>query len=391
MLTSRRVLSLGAIFLFAAFCFGLVRLLMLRYSAGDVFPPYSSLRADALGTKIFYESLRALPDRVVQRNEQPADRLGDGEGTTLLVLGVDDFFMSEKERVWLERFLQTGGRLVITYFPRYGRPPSTKLDAAPKPNPSPTAEPEPTPKGISLSKLLERWLLKTETDRNDEDNLGTRVADLPLEENLSWHSGISFHAAQEWETIFECERGPVVVERFFGAGSVVLAADSYFLSNEALLAERRPALLAWIAGPGRRVIFDETHLNINEQPGVATLLRRYGLGGFVVGFLILVALWLWKNATETLSARGATDRVDEVVSGRDSFSGFVHLLRRGIAPNQLLAVCVEEWKKSAVALGGLKPGEETLIRAATEDGKNPVVAYNKISEMLNAKKWKTTN
>ena len=34
---------------------------------------------------------------------------------------------------------------------------------------------------------------------------------------------------------------------------MVLAADSYWFSNEALRAERQPALLAWCAGPGREV------------------------------------------------------------------------------------------------------------------------------------------
>jgi hypothetical protein len=227
------------------------------------------------------------------------------------------------------------------------------------------------------------------SDRNDEDDIANRQGALPLEEKLSWHSGIFFRPkSPAWRTIYECERGPVVIERTFGAGSIVLAGDSYFASNEALLVERAPALLAWLVGSARHVIFEETHLNFREQPGVASLLRRHGLGGFVIGFLILIALWLWRNATFTLAPRRDAAPSDEIVSGRDSFAGFVHLLRRGPAPAELLGVCLTEWGKSA------RPPNDhdaRALSAAIESEKNPVTAYNTITDMLRAKKWKPKN
>ena len=36
-------------------------LFQLRFEQGDIYPAYSSLRADPLGTKVFYESLETLP------------------------------------------------------------------------------------------------------------------------------------------------------------------------------------------------------------------------------------------------------------------------------------------------------------------------------------------
>ena len=46
-----QVLALAALVLFS-YC--LVRLLLLRYERGDVYPAYSTLRADPYGTRAFY-------------------------------------------------------------------------------------------------------------------------------------------------------------------------------------------------------------------------------------------------------------------------------------------------------------------------------------------------
>jgi hypothetical protein len=82
---------------------------------------------------------------------------------------------------------------------------------------------------------------------------------------------------------------------------------------------------------------------------------------------------------------------DEIVSGRDSFAGFVHLLRRGPAPAELLGVCLTEWGKSARSPDDNRSRDAGVLSAAIENEKNPVTAYNTITEMLRAKKWKPTN
>jgi hypothetical protein len=390
MLSGRRFFQLAAVLFLAVFCFGLVRLLQLRFSVGDIFPPYSSLRADPLGAKVFYESLRALPAYTTGRNERKLDHLGRGEGVVLFLLGVKGVNFSEKEREALDHFLQTGGRLVLTFFPTREAPPRKTAETA-TPTPKPSATPEPTPKHASLKDILLQWEVETGTSRNDEKDSAVSQSTLPLEKVLSWHSGIFFRPKSDaWHTIYQSDRGPVVLERSLGAGSIVLASDSYFVSNEALLVERAPALLAWLVGSARHIIFDESHLNIRERPGVATLLRRHGLGGFVAGFLILVMLWLWRNTTFTLAPRASARRSDEIVSGRDSFTGFVHLLRRGPAPKELLSVCLDEWAKSSrSSKGNCAPDLGALSAAIEKD--HPVTAYNKITELLRPKKWKTTN
>ena len=59
----------------ALFAFGLVELFALRFASGDVYPAYSSLRADPLGTMAFYESLEKIPGLSVRRDFSDSDQL----------------------------------------------------------------------------------------------------------------------------------------------------------------------------------------------------------------------------------------------------------------------------------------------------------------------------
>ena len=101
---------------------GLVHLFQLRFETGDVYPPYSSQRADPLGTKALHD---ALSDFVsVRRNFSPLTRLNDGAGTCLLLLGVNPAstrFTTNQYRA-LETFVRSGGRLVVSFEPIYLRP-----------------------------------------------------------------------------------------------------------------------------------------------------------------------------------------------------------------------------------------------------------------------------
>lgn len=83
--------------------------------------------------------------------------------------------------------------------------------------------------------------------------------DLP--EKLLWRSGaVMLRLDKAWRVIYARGAEAVLIERAYGRGSVVVATDTFFASNEALRDERQSGLLAWLIGPSRRVIFDETHL-----------------------------------------------------------------------------------------------------------------------------------
>lgn len=61
------------------FAFGLVQLFRWRFEAGDVYPPYSSLRTDPMGTQALFESFQAIPGscRPQTLHSMPSSSHGD--------------------------------------------------------------------------------------------------------------------------------------------------------------------------------------------------------------------------------------------------------------------------------------------------------------------------
>ena len=58
----------GLLVLILIFIFGLFQLFVLVFKTGDIYPAYSSLRSDPLGTRALYESLKKFDHIAVQRN-----------------------------------------------------------------------------------------------------------------------------------------------------------------------------------------------------------------------------------------------------------------------------------------------------------------------------------
>lgn len=401
--------------LLAGFIGGLIHLFTLRFEAGDNYPPYSSLRADPLGAKALYESLdRIMP---VRRYLQALSKLGDGRDTTLLWLGDEakDLRFLPSEFKDLETFVRTGGRLVIGVLPIVDRPRINRFATrppggrGPPPGPAPTNSPsfQPGDEFADLRKLSirDRWTLsfdytdlsKTQDRKIIPASAVRRVSnDSALPESIGIHTTLSFDKLDpNWRVIYARVSGtnrlPVLIERAMGKGSVVLCADSFPFSNEALRRERQPELLAWFVGSAREIIFDETHLGVQSEPGIATLARKYRLGGAFFALLVLAALFIWRNSLSFLppyQEQVAAERGDHV-EGKDSTSGFINLLRRNIAPSELMKVCLEQWnahfaharkpsQKKLEAMQNVIDAENRLESAR----RNPIATYRKLSEIL---------
>lgn len=405
--------TLPAIFLallLAGFIGGLVHLFNLRFEAGDNYPPYSSLRADPLGAKALYDSLdRIIP---IRRHFQPLSKLGEGRDTTLLWLGDEgrDLRFLPAEFKDLETFVRSGGRLVIGLLPVVDRPRLNRFATRPPggrglppgaaPTNSPSVQPGDEFADVRKISIRDRWNLSfayTELSKTEDKKIipasavrrATNNAALPG--SIGIHTTLSFDKLDPaWRVIYARANGtndlPVLIERAMGKGSIVLCADSFAFSNEALRRERQPELLAWSIGPAREVIFDETHLGVQSEPGVATLARKYRLGGAFVALLLLAALFIWKNTLSFLPAydeQVAAEQGDHV-EGKDSTSGFINLLRRNIAPADLMKVCLEQWnahfaharKPSAAKLEAMQrvidaenarePGQRDAVRVYRE-------------------------
>lgn len=332
------------------FVFGIVHLFQLRFSAGDIYPPYSSLRTDPLGTKLLYESLRRVPGLSADRFFRSNLKLNGGARRVLFVIGaapsaIDD--MSPDDYRAIKNFVYQGGRAVITLLPADAR---TYLPQKPDSRHPPATNDE--PRAIeTVSLLATNGLMIKNDDLSEDDNSLTgsdRAQPDPAFANLpvtSWHSANYFTGlSRDWKVVYRLRDRPVLIERSYGAGSLVLSSDSYFASNEALCKERHSELLVWLMGGRPDIIFDETHLGVEEQLGIVSLMRQYHLEGAIAGLFLLAGLFVWKNSVSLVPPAGDATGGGEFIAGKESSAGFASLLRRSVAPSDILPTIFEEWK-----------------------------------------------
>ena len=99
---------------------GIGHLFVLRFQTGDVYPAYSSLRSDPLGTRVFYESLDNLADINLRRNYRFLHSFKPEPDTTLFYLGTstDQYDAVPQELIKVfDRLTESGGRLVLSFLP----------------------------------------------------------------------------------------------------------------------------------------------------------------------------------------------------------------------------------------------------------------------------------
>lgn len=384
------------------FCYGLVTLFQLRFELGDIYPAYSSLRADPLGSKGFYESLRRLGPITIKRHHEALSKITDPKGTTIFYLGEQFWRSHGVEQSLIEslgKLAAGGARLVVTFYPELSNAKSNGWSLA-KVRGFPSSDKDPAGGRPDQTQvyLTDKWGVRLEFSALAEGgNTFIQSAQahnrsaLPLPASISWHSGLHFgNLDPNWRVLYERDGYPVLIERAFGGGSIVLCSDSYFLSNEALRRERHPDLLAWMVGRNQRVVFDETHLGSEAHPGVMTLARKYRLHGLLLGGLVLAGLFVWKNSLSFIPPyEERMGNEGELITGKDSAAGFVSLLRRSISENDLLEICLEEWKKSAARREKNWGGKLDRIEAVVNLEKplpmkerNPVRRYKEICQIL---------
>jgi hypothetical protein len=418
----------------AGFLYGIFHLFALRFATGDVYPAYSSLRADPVGLKGFHDALDDLPQLDVRRNYRPLERLQLPAPPTLIYAGTAHYAVwQDNELHAAEGLLTDGARIVIAFYPVTRAPRSdddpskengTKKKAPPgrqKKTNAPTKDEAKTPTDsssndetepeeeepaamLSFRDVATRWgfsfhyLPGQIATFEDKAPAATAVleSDAPpqLEKKISWHSRLSFIPdAAEWNVIYRCEGEPVVIERNYNRGSIVLAADSFFLSNEALRVARAPALLEWLLGDARVVVFDEESHNIRAEPGLMQLARKYRLHGLGAGLVLLAFLFVWKNSSPLVPPFPESDDASAAVAGKRAEEGFVNLLRRSIPQRELVRLCAEEWRRTFDPKHHDARAEE-VVRAARENtavvkrarARDVVAAYREICRRVAAEK-----
>jgi hypothetical protein len=346
----------------------------VRLGGGDVYPAYSSLRADALGTRALYEALETLPDFRVDRELKPLARL-DAQSRVVFLPGL---LWHEWEEIRVDELaalnaVAANGGTVVLAFQAVSKAEEEDWLAAEKERKEREAkakkqqgsadDEDEEKKKNSAKKSLPRDRRRSKEPATKSlaeawqvgfsvRNLQTtqprawRAKDAPeeLPEQTTWHSDLVFKpkAGSPWRTLFIRALEPVAVERPFGRGRIVLLGDAYALSNESMQKTRATALLAWLLGEHRRATFVESTLGLEQENGVGFLARRYGLGGALALLALLAALYLWRRMVAFYPVRDPLDVGGEVTLRYEPAAGMTALLRRALGAGGVLPASVEE-------------------------------------------------
>lgn len=360
----------------------LYQLFALRFEAGDVFPPGSSLRSDPQGSMALYQALERAGGVKVQRTYRSLAHQ-KVTSSTILLLGNNHHELAtadKKEISEVEQLVLAGNRVIVAFNPVITAPACTSAPAA-KPvdakPPKPVKAPD-TAWGISTGYLP---VAEGAPDKTLVKAILTEP-ELALPAEIRLLSRLTLQPPPSgWRTVYAVDGKAVILERRIGSGSLVLVSDSSLFSNEALKADRQTALLAWLLGEHGRIIFDEYHLGVSEQGGIMALARRFGLLPLIGAMLLLAGLYIWQQSIP-LTPAVATPSADLAVGvTHDSFSGLVNLLQRNIPANQLLKVCCQEWQKSFKR----ELQQDAALRKELSDAMtaqdDPVTRYQRIARL----------
>jgi hypothetical protein len=367
-----------------------------RFERGDVYPVYSSLRTDPVGCRVLFDSLAELDGLTVERSLEPLSRFSGGPETTLFVLGAEVWDLQTGGGLdqWLVELARSGNRVVVTVSAKWSwwwvdhREPDDDGGAA-QPGTGEMADPE--VEESAEESLFESEVLGVAIEVNDvssDESSGYAAvpviadpsieADLPA--TLDWRSPFFFGVDETiWRVVYSRDVGPVLVERSIGRGSLVLASDTYLLSNEGLFADRQTRVVSWLIGDVSSVVFDESHLGVQQPVGVMVLIRRYRLLGFFAGVAVLALLFVWRSASPFVpsASRPASPAAPRA---RTSQAALVHVLSRGLADDQLLRACTSAWKRSFSSR--VDPAVIEKIDELEERSIEPASGYRAISNLL---------
>ena len=441
MLNAKALRAIIFVVIVSGFMFGVFKLFLLRFEAGDVYPAYSSLRSDPLGSRAFYSSLENINDTAVGRNYRSLQTLKFNENTAVFYIGTSVFDSDSVSAEWFqvfERLTNAGGRLVLSFLPVEKKPANwrmttcaalkketkdsdnaqqkdapdhnedlSKPHTAERTSDSPNKDdkhleggPGPlTPENQrNCISLKEKWGLafafaEKPSDKavNVRDDLSP--ADLNgLPQTISWHTALYFADLDDtWRVIYSADGKPVIVEKPYGSGSLVLSADSFFLSNEALRSERHPELLAWTLGESATVVFDETHFGIFKRPGVLSLVKKYRFHWFIFTAAVLALLFIWKNSVYFVPPpkRSQAQPGEDFISDRDSTQGLISLLRRNISTRHILQACIRQWERTLQPEKRFRNDQLAKIKSAfkmiaerSPKFIDPVSGYRQISKII---------
>lgn len=367
---NRRIGLIAVCAVAALFALAVIYSILRRTESTYNYPSYSSLNNGEQGTKAYFDALSRL-GFTPSRNFKLLHKL-EGSRTAIFYAGAEmgTFrFSEEQELKQFEELAGGGARMIIAFDP----------EAVISMHPDKGKKKEDAPE----DRLKTRWGIQlAHVDRkvSNEDRAVLKGLDmLPVNWQFSSWS-------QAWAPSHLRNGAPLFLERPFGKGSIVLIANSKLFTNRELLVQ--PDVDALTAAPGtyREIIFDESHLGLEDTGTVLGLARAHGLQWMLAGFAALAILYVWRSSFSFIPRSPAP--VEMAVGGRDAHAALSNLLMQSVPAQSVLRVAAEEWNRSTGLLGhaGARTiGNDDLAGLELLPAEAAAPAYRDFSVRLHAK------
>ena len=318
-----------------------VLLLMAHQNQSNTSDMGSSLRQDAYGTSLLFDSYQRAGYQV--ERSQDKDSLSDqsASSTTAFFVGgsPDDVWeivngevqATGKFRGRIESFLARGGRVVL---------------------------------------VAPQWELKSESQGWEIDNQWPQVrhpfvptwispdlgamppgseamylaADAPwLKTDANWTTLYARSADTGEKT--DSSAHVYMAMRRAGQGELIVASQEWFLLNETIKTHPNPVLLDFLAG-GRPVIWvDETAHGLYQEQGVLLLVQRYRLEAALLLFWAALLALLWNMSGDLVRCPPRDWTAEIARSGEAAGVAGQRLLQRSVAAEQVVAECWEQFRR----------------------------------------------
>ncbi|MBN4074099.1 hypothetical protein JYT61_00910, partial [bacterium AH-315-E10] len=315
---NKNILFVGLVCILV-FTFSVYNLLNIQIESGDIYPEYSSLRADPMGSKLLYESLESIPDIKTKRNIDNPSKLTVNEPTIVFFAnfnfnGISSFFGEPLDMTGHAKMICASGGTILIMLNSDMDLPEIEKDESETEEDDETESTETQRKKDDKKEVIEFGLDSFSKDANSIFTFRIRCPELndddviridtvhrqanhsDLPQTLPWHSNLYFDELNDiWTPLYSAEDRVVMMQRPFLKGRIIICSDSFFLSNESMWKERQVDLIRWMIGDSTQIIFDEYHLGIQQQKGVATLARKYNLFGLFFALIVFAIIYIWKN------------------------------------------------------------------------------------------------
>ncbi|MEX0323873.1 MAG: DUF4350 domain-containing protein [Puniceicoccaceae bacterium] len=343
----------------------------------DAFPGYSSLLPNPKGMKVLHNSIERIPGFEIYRNYRPYSEL-EGRPDTLLVMGgLPSWRTTLPKRIidgeydqGLSNFVKSGGTLLIAYTPWMPALEMEETDSSDSAEEEAAEEESDEDKSEDEEKVENRSILKAVAKS------GVTSGEF---EPFEWRSRYALSLPDEgWQVHQSIGEHPAIASASLGEGSLIVCADAYFLSNEAML-EPPVDFIQWITEGKRIIIFDEWSKGVRDNRSILYLLRKHKLLAFLLSLVATAVLLFWHNSSNVLKKAEANH---ESASGRQETSATATLLRKDVPVNRLLQTCRELLARDKRML---KREWKRFESGTVPQNDDPTIEYNQIVESLSYK------